>query len=318
VTPEIVTLGEVLVGLVANGSAPLPDIVRFGRHIVGAEANVAVGLARLGHSVGIVGRVGADGFGTAIVRRLRAEGVDVTGLSVDPSAPTGILVRECRSIGGSEVLYHRRGSAGGRLDPSDLEAMADVVRRARWLHLTGITPALSDTARAAAERALELARDGDATVSLDINLRRKLWTDEEAGAVLWSLASRVDVVIGGPDELAVVAGGTDPHERLLSAGVRTVVVKMGAAGAAIHEHTGTSLVVPALAVARVVDPVGAGDAFCAGYIAARLEGRDDQAALRRANACAAAVISVAGDLDGLPSPSDVERLVADANLVTLR
>jgi len=317
-TPDVVTLGEALVGLVAEDSSPLSEVATFRRYIVGAEANVAVGLTRLGRSVAFVGRVGEDGFGTAVARRLRAEGVDVAAVAVDEAAPTGILVRERRRLGPSEVVYHRRGSAGSRLSPVDVDAVADLVRSARWLHLTGITPALSPTAQAAVERAFGLAREGDGVISLDVNLRRKLWADDEARMELWPLASRVDVVLGDVDELTVIAGGDDAPGRLLEAGVRTVVVKLGAGGARIHDETGAALAVSALTVADVVDPVGAGDAFCAGFIAARLEGLDYQTCLRWANACGAAVVSVPGDMDGLPTRAELERLLADPGRDTLR
>lgn len=316
--PEVITLGEALVALVAEGSAAMADVTRFHRHVAGAEANVAVGVARLGHSVAFVGRVGKDGFGTAIVRRLRAEGVDVTGVSVEAASQTGVLVRERRSIGASEVEYYRLGSAGSRLSPTDVEARADSIRTARWLHLTGITPALSATARAAVERAVGLAREGDATVSLDVNLRRKLWADDEASSVLWPLASQVDVVFGDPDELAVLAGGTNAPNRLSEAGVGTVVVKLGVDGAELHDAAAPLLVEPALPVLQVVDEVGAGDAFCAGFIAARLEGLDHRTALGWANACGAAVVSVEGDIDGLPSRAEVVRLLAGAGRNTIR
>ena len=115
-TVEVVTLGECLVALIAESVGSLAEAARFERHVVGAEANVAVGLARLGHSVGYIGRVGDDAFGTAILRRLRAEGVDVRWLRVDAeAAPTGLLIRERQPLGPSEVLYRRAGSAGSHL-----------------------------------------------------------------------------------------------------------------------------------------------------------------------------------------------------------
>jgi len=216
------------------------------------------------------------------------------------------------------VLYHRRGSAGSRLTAADVSVMAECVRGARWLHLTGITPALSTSARDAVEGALDLARQGRATVSLDINLRRKLWSEGEARSALRALAARADVVFGDPDELAVVAGGTDAPLRLLEAGAGTVVVKLGQQGAALYGSTGIPLSEPALPVTSIIDPVGAGDGFCAGFIAARLEGHDDRTTLRWANASGAAVISVEGDMDGLPTLSELHHLLAQTGLDTVR
>jgi 2-dehydro-3-deoxygluconokinase len=315
---EVVTLGEALVGLAADRAAPLADVALFRRYVAGAEANVAVGLARLGRGVAFVGRVGADGFGTAIERRLRAEGVDTAGLTIDPDAATGILVRERRALGASEVLYYRRGSAGSRLAATDVDAIAETVRSAQWVHVSGITPALSPSARLAVERVIDLAREGAARVSFDVNLRRKLWSEGEAAATLAPMARRADVVFGDEDELGVVAGGPDAAQRLVDAGVASVIVKLGAGGATAYGPASPPWTEPGLAIANVVDPVGAGDAFCAGFIAARLEGHDQPTALRWGNACGAAVATVEGDMDGAPTRAELDRLLAGSERDTLR
>jgi 2-dehydro-3-deoxygluconokinase len=326
VVNEVVSLGECLASLVAMTPGPLAEATSFERHVAGAEANVAVGLARLGHAVAYVGRVGADGFGTAIVRRLRGEGVDVTPLAIDPDARTGIMIRERRTVGAAEVVYHRAGSAGSRLGPDDIDRAVDagVFDGARWLHLTGITPALSETARAATIRARDVAREAGLTVSLDVNLRRRLWSDAVAGPTLRDLAASVDVVLGSPDELAVIADldpAADPAELAASVsalGPATVVAKLGPAGALGLESGATPILVPAIAVPLVVDPVGAGDAFCAGFIAGRLDGVDLDTALRMGNACGALAVAAVGDQAGLPDRDELGRLLAGGGVDTLR
>jgi 2-dehydro-3-deoxygluconokinase len=325
-TPEIVTLGECLISLVAAERAPLSASRIFVRFVAGAEANVAVGLARLGRTVGYIGRVGDDGFGRLIARELRGEGVDVRALVADGSAATGLMVRETRDIGPSEVIYHRAGSAGSRLSAGDVDAASPMLGGASWLHLTGITAAISRSAAGALERAIELARAGGATISLDLNIRRRLWPESVAAASLRTLASRCDVVLGGLDEVAVVGGlattlemgaVADPDaaaEAMLALGVRRVVVKLGAAGALERrrdapdgpERTRS----PARRVPTVVDPVGAGDAFSAGYIALTLEGADPERALAAANACGAAVVATLGDMTGLPTRAELDRMLS--------
>ena len=315
--PEVLTLGECLVALVATGLGPLAEASTFERHVAGAEANVAVGLARLGHRPAFIGRVGADGFGTAIVRRLRGEGVDVGHLTVDPSAATGILIRERRTLGPAEVTYYRSGSAGSRLEPSDVEAAAGLFPTARWLHVTGITPALSKSARAAVERAIALARESGLTVSLDLNLRRKLWSDEEAADVLANLAAEVDVVFGSLDEFALITDGAaspDPAElaqRVLALGPTSAVVKLGAGGALGLTGDADAVVEPAI-VTTAVDTIGAGDAFVAGFIAASLEGGSLTESLRAGNACGAAAVGVVGDQGGLPERSRLDLILGAA------
>jgi len=317
---EVVTLGECLASFVAADAGPLAEARGFTRHIAGAEANVAVGLARLGHAVAYIGRVGGDGFGTAILRALRGEGVDVRHLTIDDSARTGVMFRERRVLGAMDVVYHRAGSAGSRLTPEDVVRAVDdgVFEGIRWLHLTGITPALSDTARAATTRALEEGRRIGATVSLDVNLRRRLWSDEQAAPVLRDLASRVNVVFGSTDELALVAGAdidSEPDQlvaAVAATGPRTVVVKLGRDGA-LGRDGETSMAEPGIAVTDVVDPVGAGDAFCAGFIAGRLDGVDLTTALRMGNACGALAVAASGDQSGLPDRIELARLLAGAS-----
>jgi 2-dehydro-3-deoxygluconokinase len=305
---EVVTLGECLISLVADQPGPLAEVPTFTRHVAGAEANFAVGLARLGHEVAYIGRVGADGFGTAIVRRLRGEGVDVRFVRAD-GAPTGLMVRERRSLGPSEVGYYRAGSAGSRLAPEDVDAAArgGAFEQARWLHVTGITPALSTSAREAIGRAIEVARAAGLMVSLDLNLRRRLWSDEQAAPVLRELASRVDVVLGSADEVRVIVG-VDGPDGLLALGPGCAVVKLGAGGAEAREPRDEPVRVTAIPVSGVIDPVGAGDAFCAGFVAARLEGSELREALEVACACGAGAVSASGDLTGLPTRDEVARL----------
>jgi 2-dehydro-3-deoxygluconokinase len=317
---EIVTLGECLVAFVATTPGPLAEATTFERFVAGAEANVAVGLARLGHDAGYVGRVGADGFGEAIRRRLRGEGVDTTGLSTDEAAPTGLMFRERRVIGPAQVLYARRDSAGSHLTAEDVDAAArdGLFDGARWLHLTGITPALSTSARSAVDRAADLARDAGIPISLDLNLRRRIWSDSEAAPVLRALAARVDVVLGSPDELAVVTGlssDDDPADlarAVLALGPTIAIAKLGAEGAVAIDREAPDRPVtrPAVPLSVVVDPVGAGDAFCAGFIAARLEGADLAAALETANACGAAAAAALGDQTGLPERAELAAILA--------
>jgi 2-dehydro-3-deoxygluconokinase len=296
----------------------LPEASTFERHVAGAEANVAVGLARLGHRPAFIGRVGADGFGTAIVRRLRGEGVATNHVIVDHSAPTGILVRERRALGPAEVTYYRSGSAGSRLETGDVDAAAELFRTARWLHVTGITPALSTSARRAVERAIALARESGLRVSLDLNLRRKLWSEKEAAAVLAELAGQVDVILGSIDEVALVtASGASPQSndpallatRVLALGPGTVVVKLGAEGA-LGVATGEEPILEPAVATTPVDTIGAGDAFVAGFIAIALEGATLSEALRAANACGASAVGVIGDQGGLPDRPELDRLLA--------
>jgi 2-dehydro-3-deoxygluconokinase len=248
--------------------------------------------------------------------------VDITDLAVDPEAPTGLLFRERRALGPATVVYARRGSAGSRLTAAEVErAMARAGGNdTRWLHLTGITPALSDGAHEATRTAIELARATGLTISLDLNLRRRLWSDEAAAPVLRALVAGVDVVLGSPDELAVLTHLTADHDpaelarAALGLGPSLAVVKLGAAGslAIANDAADEPVVRPGLPLPVVIDPVGAGDAFDAGFIAARHDGADLGTALEMGNACGAAAASSIGDLAGLPDRSELAAILRAA------
>ena len=304
-TGGLLTLGETMGLVAADGIGPLEHARGFHFAIGGAESNVAIGVARLGGAATWLGRVGPDAAGDLIARRLRGEGVHT--LAIEDEAFTGLMVRYRRTGGLMHVDYHRAGSAGSRLAPADVPV--DLIRSAGVLHVTGITPALSDTARAAIFHAVETARSAGVTVSVDVNYRAKLWSRYDAAPVLRDLVSRADVVFAGPDEAALVLGAADKvAEGLAALGPAEVVIKDGARGCtALIE--GESCAVPALDV-TVVDPVGAGDAFVAGYLADRLTGAPPAARLTTATTVGAYAVTVPGDCDGLPSRRDLVALLS--------
>lgn len=332
---EIVTLGECMVSFIAAARGPLAASETFLRVVAGAEANLAVGLARLGHDVAYVGRVGDDPWGTVIRRTLRGEGVDVRRLVTDPGAPTGLMMRELRDLGPMEVVYHRAGSAASRTGPDDVrEAVAaGLLDGARWVHVTGITPALSAGAAAAVEALVAAGRERGAVVSLDLNIRRRLWDEATAAATLRRLAARCDVILGGLDESALVGGlaptleaaaALDPvavADALLALGPRRALIKVGADGvverAVADDGARVTRRAPGVP-ARVVDPVGAGDAFDAAWIAYTLEGQDPVLALRAGNAAGAAVVSAVGDLTAVPTRRELEAILAASGPDTIR
>ncbi len=297
---RVVTLGETL-GLVAVVDVgPLRMGAAARLSFAGAESNMAVGLARLGHSVTWIGRVGDDEVGRLIATQLRAEQVEAR-VVVDASATTALMTRHRRTADRTAVKYWRAGSAGSRLSWSDVPA--DAFAGADLLHITGITPALSTSAADAVVRAVARAREVDVTVSMDVNYRSALWSTADAAAALRPLAEQAQLVFGGPAELELVGG----EASLLAAGVSEVVVKDGAAGASVRTAAGF-WAAPAVAV-TVVEPVGAGDAFVAGYLSARLDGLDVDVRLARGATAGAFCVSTAGDWEGLPTRSELGLLI---------
>jgi len=303
---RIVTLGESLGVLRA---AQVGSLAHVGALVVGtggAEGNVAIGAARLGTPVMWIGRVGDDGLGRRITRELRAEGIDVRA-TVDTLAPTGMLIKENPTPGRSRVTYYRAGSAGSKLSPTDLDGIT--LSAADIVHLTGITPALSDSAAAAVRRAIEMARAAGATVSYDVNHRSKLWSSVEASRVHRDLVSQADVVFAGDDEARLVLGSDSVDPGALAAGLaslgpREAVVKLGPGGA-LALVDGEVFARSALALETVVDTVGAGDAFVAGYLAERLAGASPAVSLATAVATGAAACLHPGDWEGAPTRAEL-------------
>src|ERR1700761_4701171 len=271
--------------------------------VAGSEGNVAIGLARLGGPVRFTGRGGPGGLGTLVRRTLRAEAVDVAACRTDPDAPTGLFLLEPGPGGRSRAIYHRRGAAGSKFSVADAEAAWD--SGVDLLVISGITPALSPGARAATERLLDLARAGGVAVAFLVNHRAALWPDAAAAAqVLAPLAARATVelaLIGRPG-----AAEADTAVALLAAGVAEVVVTRGAASATCWA-SGRSFDQKAVPVAAV-DTVGAGDAFAAGYLTARREGRPVPDRLAFAARVAAFAVAAHGDWEGLPTQRDVALL----------
>lgn len=299
--PDVVTFGEALAVFSAEPGTPLAAATTFRRSIAGAELNLAVGLSRLGHRVSWFGRVGDDAHGRLVLRELRGEGIDISRVTVDPAGPTGLLVRDAHAERVIDVSYFRSASAGSRLRPDDVDA--DHVHSARVLAVSGVTAAISDTALAAVRYAVDAARAAGVTVVLDPNIRYRLAPLESQVRVLRELSTRVDVVLAGEDEAMAITGSRkaqgEADEWFLSQGCSTVVFKAGADGAWATDGS-TWWTQPAFPV-HVVDPVGAGDAFAAGFVSSLLDGLSLPEALERAAACGALNVSVAGDFEGSPT-----------------
>jgi 2-dehydro-3-deoxygluconokinase len=295
----LVTLGEALGVVAATRPGPLVPGAALRMDFAGAEATVAIGVRRLGHPSAWVGSVGNDAVGTMVLDRLRAESVDVSRCRRDPDLPSGLMLRERRTADHIRATYYRKGFAGSRLAAADIDP--DQIAAARVLHLTGITPALSPSAREAVHTALDAAVDADVTVSLDINYRRALWTESEAAVELAKLVSHTDILFAGPEEAALLVAAASPADMakdLAALGPAQVVIKLGSEGA-LALHDGDLIRQPPVEVTSV-DPVGAGDAFVAGYLAGLLDDESITHSLQLAATCGAFAVSVPGDWAGLP------------------
>ncbi|WP_029113629.1 sugar kinase [Mycobacterium sp. URHB0044] len=303
---SVLTFGETMALLRPTGTGPLAHTTTMHLGIGGAESNVAVALRRLGAEVTWVGRVGDDSFGDLVERELRAEDLRPHVVR-DHDAPTGLMVKERRTASATRVWYYRDGSAGSRFAIGDVpETLWDTVT---LLHVTGITPALSDSAAKATVHYVEHAKGLGITVSFDVNHRHSLWSADEARPTYRVLVALADVVFAGADEAAIVVGSGTPAQLavgLCAMGPAEAVVKLGADGA-LAVVDGVEYRQPAVPVS-VIDTVGAGDGFVAGYLADRLAGCDIQQRLRTATAVGALACTVDGDWEGMPRRDELDLL----------
>ncbi|MTH53486.1 sugar kinase [Bacillus mangrovi] len=304
---DVVTFGEAMAMLMADEAGPLQEAEHFTRSMAGAEMNTAIGLARLGLKSGWAGKLGEDAFGRFIIERLQTEKVDIRHVQIDPRFPTGFLLKSKVQHGDPEVHYYRKGSAASTLAPED--ARSDYFLSAAHLHLTGITPALSSEARAFSRHILTLMKEAGKTVSFDPNLRPVLWnTEEEMVRTINELAFQSDYVLPGVKEGLILTGSSAPEEIAdfyLEQGVRAVAVKLGAEGAFYKSNKEMGMA-EGFEVSRVIDTVGAGDGFAAGFISGILEGLKLEECARRGNAIGALAVQSPGDSDGYPDKEKLE------------
>ncbi|HEY3708645.1 MAG TPA: sugar kinase [Amycolatopsis sp.] len=292
--PDVVCLGESMAQLLPADGKPLRHATRFALTTAGAESNVARALVQLGTTASWVSLVGEDALGARLLDDVAAAGVDVSLTRRRPGR-TGFFVKDPHP-GGSTVTYYRDGSAATRLGRADVDRA--LAARPRHLHLSGVTAALSASCRDAVGYAL----DCDIATSFDVNHRPALWPDAgEAATVLSGLARRADVVFTGLDEAGALWGAkTAGDVRELLPEPAVLVVKNGGTDATSFGPDGV-VVEPALPV-DVVEPVGAGDAFAAGWLHGMLTGLAHPARLRLGHLLAGAALTSLSDHFPLPRP----------------
>lgn len=284
---DVIALGETMLSLVAE-DGPLTSATSFHATHGGAESNACVALARAGLRVAWVSRLGADHGGDRIREALAHDGVDLRWVVTDDARPTGAMFRDR----GGGLAYLRTGSAASALDVHDLDDVP--VEQARAVLVTGITAMLGPGPQRAA---IELLDRANGIRMVDPNLRVGLWGSEHAADLIRPLVRRCDILTGGEHELAVIADATGAEQvaRACAAlGPTEVVVKGGSAGIAALGPDGVWREQPPVPVVEH-DPVGAGDACNAAYLAARLDGCDIEDALKAGAVAGATAAGVLGD-----------------------
>jgi 2-dehydro-3-deoxygluconokinase len=311
---DLVGLGEVMLRLAAAPPQRLEQASSLDVRIGGAEANVAAACARLGLRTAFISAVPAEhAWGDRTVRELTGYGVDCAGVLRRPASRMGLYFLDYGAAPRPvRVLYDRRDSALSQLTPDEVDW--NLVRRARLVHLSGVTAALGENLRDVLRRALDEAASAGVPVSFDVNYRSRLWTPEEAREFLQEVLPRLRYLFVGSDDAAAVLDLTgspdDVLQRLRSLAPRAVIaLTLGEAGSAVLTEGAAVLRPSRLYAVSVVDRVGAGDAYAAGFLWATLTGRTAQQAVDAATALAALKCTVWGDVP-LVTRAELDELLA--------
>ncbi|MFL6561153.1 MAG: sugar kinase [Bacillus sp. (in: firmicutes)] len=310
---DVISIGETMVLLTPNTPGKMRYSNQFTSKIAGAETNTLIGLAKLGHKAGWISRLGNDEFGARILTSVHGEGVDVSRVILDESAPTGVFFKEIINQDRVNIYYYRKHSAASQLAPADLDQ--EYIAEAKYLYISGITPALSQSCRETIYASIEIAKENGVRVVFDPNIRRKLWEDDEARATLLEIAGKADIVLPGIGECEFLFGTRDCEQAADSfhkLGAAAVVVKLGDKGAYYSTADGKGYI-ESYTVKNVVDPVGAGDGFAAGVLSGLLDRLPIGEAVKRGCAIGAMVTTVNGDIEGLPDRHELNQFT-DSNI----
>ena len=308
---RIVTVGEILVEIMATapGDGFREPIELVGPFPSGAPAIFIDQVARLGHPCAIIACVGDDDFGHLNLDRLRRDGVDVSGVTVDPQAVTGSAFVRYRDDGQRRFVFNIAQSANGRLAWTD--AAEAIVASAGHLHVTGSslgTPAIADAILAA----LDPIRQNGGTVSFDPNIRGELLGAPGLRAQLERILAATDLFLPSDSELTLLTAARTEQgaiDELLARGIRAIVHKQGALGARYIDRR-VDLSLPAFSVPNVVDPTGAGDIFGATFVCGWRAGLPPAEALRRAVAAGAIAVTHKGPMEGVSTAAEIDAFLA--------
>lgn len=300
--PRLIAIGETMALIAPARPEPLATTQDVRLLIGGAESNVAIHAAQLGVTSAWVGAVGDDPLGVRVRDEVASHGVDVSWVTTDSQAPTGVYFKDP----GRGVLYYRRGSAASAMTPVTIAEVP--LEQADLVHVSGITPALSPTCAALVDSVIDRATASDGILSFDVNHRAALWQSGDAGPALLAFARRADLVFVGLGEAEGLWGTADADAvRALIPEPALLVVKDGDVGATEYERRGRVDVrtfAPAIRT-EVVEAVGAGDAFAAGYLVAHLNGAAAEERLIAGHRRAHLVLQSTGDLPpDFPTPTD--------------
>lgn len=330
---HVVCFGELLLRLAAVGDELLLQSPRLAVSVGGAEANVAVSLARLGVAASVVTVLPDNGLGHAARDELRRHGVDTSAVSFTPGRMGLYFLTPGSVLRPSEVLYDRANSAFAR-SPPDAVDWSTPLDGAAWLHVSGVTPAIGPNGAAAAVRAVQAARAQGVAVSFDGNYRGKLWAawKGDAPSILRSMFVNATIAFADERDIGLILGrdfsqgGVEERRRLAAEAAFAAFPNLTHLAATIRVHHGVThqdlsalmftrkreLATRAFPLSGIVDRIGAGDAFAAGVLHGLIKGEGDQASLEFGLAAACLKHSIPGDFN-LAGEADIRALLAGGN-----
>ncbi|RAK12581.1 5-dehydro-2-deoxygluconokinase [Halanaerobium saccharolyticum] len=304
---DVITMGETMVAITSDSMHSFKYASQFTKHIAGAESNFAIGVQRLGLKSGWISKLGKDPMGDYLEFFIRGEGVDVSQVKRDKKSNTGLMIKDIINSQTANVYYYRKNSAASKLSPEDINE--EYVKQAKFIHLSGITLALSENSRKALLKMISIAKENTIKVSFDPNLRYKLWSDKaKMKKETLEIIEKSDIILPGIEEGKSLLNISPPEEIIkefykIMKGL--VVLKLGKEGALYYQ--GDEIVhIPAYKVENVIDPVGAGDAFAAGLISGLIKNMTIKEAVKLANLVGAFCVTVKGDIEGLPTWEQIE------------
>lgn len=302
---DIITIGDAMIAMCPREKGPIIFCDSFKRKVGGAELNVAIGCARLGLKSGWISRLGNDDFGKYIMKIARGEGINTSEVKLVDGYQTSVYFREVLSDGSSRSFYYREKSPTSTMTCKDLNE--EYFKEAKVLHITGVFPSITKNNQDIILEAVKLAKKNSLTISFDPNIRLKMWTKEEAKAYIEKILPNVDILLIGDEEIEILLGEIsieDAMKTFHDYGIEKVIVKKGAKGA-VGSDGKNVYEVDAIKPKALVDTVGAGDGFAAGFLAALCKGETFKDCIEFGNAVGSLVVGVEGDNEGLPYYDDV-------------
>lgn len=312
---DVITIGDAMITFDPDTTGPMRFVNSFKRKVGGAEFNLAIGCARLGLRTGWISRLGQDEFGRYIYNFARGEGIDVSEVELVNGYPTSINFKEINGDGSSNTFYYRDKSPTLTLDSNSLNE--EFFKEARLLHITGVFPAVNDQNINTVDKAIKLAKKHNLKISMDPNIRLKLWDEEKARTILLRWMEDVDYLLAGTEELVLLFGTDDVDQwagKIKEYFVSHLFIKQGENGAMLltnnklYEQSSEENV-------SAIDTVGAGDGFDAGVLYGLLNNWSPEKILKFANILGSMVVEVLGDNEGLPYLEDALNKLEDKKVI---